>query len=176
MVVVVVVLIMAVSLSMDAFSLSLVYGTIMNNKKEILLLSLIVGIFHFFMPLLGMILASFIFSILNFNTDFLVFIILFTIGIQMIIQSFKEEQAKKMKIAEFFLFALAVSIDSFSVGFTLPTICENFIFSAICFSFVSFLFTLFGLTIGNKLAKSIGEISTIAGGAILMVISLFFIV
>ena len=43
----------AVSLSMDAFSLSLVYGTLNLRKKDIISLSAIVGIYHFFMPLLG---------------------------------------------------------------------------------------------------------------------------
>ena len=42
--------IIAISLSMDAFSLSLAYGTLDINKKEIITLSIIVGIYHFFMP------------------------------------------------------------------------------------------------------------------------------
>ena len=42
--------VMAIGLSMDAFSLALAYGTtkIPINKK--VLLSITVGIFHFFMP------------------------------------------------------------------------------------------------------------------------------
>ena len=42
--------IIAVTLSMDAFSLSLAYGTIGLDKKNIILLSCIVGIYHFIMP------------------------------------------------------------------------------------------------------------------------------
>ena len=48
----------AVSLSMDAFSLSLAYGTLNLEKKDINNLSLIVGIYHFFMPLLGLFIGN----------------------------------------------------------------------------------------------------------------------
>ena len=46
-----VIMIIAVSLSMDAFSLSLAYGTVNLDKKSCLKLSIIVGLYHFFMPL-----------------------------------------------------------------------------------------------------------------------------
>ena len=49
-----IVILVAISLSMDAFSLSLAYGTLDLERKNINLLSLIVGAYHFIMPLLGM--------------------------------------------------------------------------------------------------------------------------
>ena len=45
------ILLLAVSLSMDAFSLSLAYGTYGFRRIDEILLGVIVGIFHFFMPL-----------------------------------------------------------------------------------------------------------------------------
>ena len=42
------IVLIGISLSMDAFSLALVYGTYSLVKKDILLLSVIVGLFHFF--------------------------------------------------------------------------------------------------------------------------------
>ena len=47
-----------ISLSIDAFSMSLAYGLIGIRKKDMFLSSLIVGLFHFFMPLLGSIIGS----------------------------------------------------------------------------------------------------------------------
>ena len=44
---------MAIGLSMDAFSLAIIYGTNGIDRKKIILLSLVVGIFHFIMPNLG---------------------------------------------------------------------------------------------------------------------------
>ena len=46
------VMLIAISLSMDAFSLSLAYGTLNLEKKYINLLSIIVGVYHFFMPII----------------------------------------------------------------------------------------------------------------------------
>ena len=50
----------AISLSMDAFSLSLAYGTLNLKKKEIHRLALMVGIFHFVMPLFGHLFGDFL--------------------------------------------------------------------------------------------------------------------
>ena len=81
---IIMVIVIAVSLSMDAFSLSLAYGTLNLEKSQIRLLSLIVGLYHFFMPLLGMWVGTKILNILPINPNTIVFIVLFFIGIQMI--------------------------------------------------------------------------------------------
>ena len=43
-----IIIMIAISLSMDAFSLALAYGTLNFSLKEIKKISIIVGIFHFF--------------------------------------------------------------------------------------------------------------------------------
>ena len=53
-------ILVGISLSMDAFSLSLAYGTINLNKRQELTLSLIVGLYHFVMPLIGLFFGSII--------------------------------------------------------------------------------------------------------------------
>ena len=86
------VMLIAISLSMDAFSLSLAYGTLNLEKKYINLLSIIVGVYHFFMPIIGMWFGSGILSFIKINPNVIVFIVLLIIGIEMIIQSFKNER------------------------------------------------------------------------------------
>ena len=66
-------------------------------------------------------------------------------------------------------------IDSFSVGITLTSIYENYLFSALLFALCSFLFTFGGLFLGNKIAKSIGRFSTLIGGSILILIGVFYL-
>jgi len=169
------VFVVAVSLSMDAFSLSLAYGTLGIPKKQIFLLSFIVGLFHFFMPIIGMFIGTNILNIIKINPDIIVFMVLLVIGIQMIFESFnKKEELKVMKTIELFLFAFAVSIDSFSVGLTLTNINENYILSAFIFSICSMFFTLFGLLLGNKIEKLVGKIATIFGGAVLVIIGVIY--
>ena len=169
------VFLMAISLSMDAFSLSLVYGTFCICKKNKIILSIIVGCFHFLMPLLGMLIGELILSLFNFNADILVAIILSFIGLQMIISSFKESnEFQPLKFSEFFLFGFAVSIDSFSLGITLPNMNMANIFSPLIFALTSSIFTFIGLSIGNKIKKILGKLATAIGGVILTIIGILY--
>lgn len=169
------VFLMAISLSMDAFSLALAYGTLGMNKKYKIFLSIIVGFYHFVMPLIGMFLGEVILSLFKFNYDILVALILGFIGIQMIVDSFKgNDDVYELKLADLFLFGLAVSIDSLTLGITLPNLGVNKILSPLIFALVSSLFTFVGLSIGNKIEKVLGKIATIIGGVILTLIGILF--
>lgn len=166
----------AVSLSMDAFSLSLAYGTLNLDKKTINLLSIIVGLYHFFMPLIGMFLGSMILNFIHIKPDIVVFIVLIFIGVQMIIESFKkEEKIEQMSKMELLLFGLAVSIDSFSVGIGLNTITSNYILSATLFSISALIFTYLGLNLGKKINEIIGKIATFFGGVALIIIAFIYL-
>ena len=169
------VFLMAISLSMDAFSLALAYGTLGMNKTYKIFLSIIVGFYHFVMPLIGMFLGEVILSLFKFNYDILVALILGFIGIQMIVDSFKgNDDVYELKLADLFLFGLAVSIDSLTLGITLPNLGVNKILSPLIFALVSSLFTFVGLSIGNKIEKVLGKIATIIGGVILTLIGILF--
>lgn len=161
---------------MDAFSLSLLYGTEGINKKDKILLSLIVGIYHFIMPLVGLTIGSFITSKLIINTNILVGIILSLISIEMMISSFKNKEEKFLiSIPGFLLFGLSVSIDSLTTGIGLPAITSKHILSSIIFSITSLMFTFLGLNLGNLLNQKYGKISTLIGGLILLIIGIIYI-
>lgn len=172
---IILIFIIAVSLSMDAFSLALAYGTISLSKKDINTLSIIVGIYHFFMPILGMLIGSFITRIMHIGGGLITLIIFVFIGINMIIEGIKgEEEVKQMKFGEMILFGLAVSIDSFSVGIGINNISNNFILCSSIFSVTSFLFTYLGLLLGNKFSELIGKLATLLGGITLIVLGIIF--
>ena len=161
---------------MDAFSLALIYGTQDITKKGKILLSTIVGIYHFIMPLIGLTLGLYVTSKIIINTNILVGIILSLIAIEMIISSFKNKEEKfLLSIPGYLLFGLSVSIDSLTTGIGLPAITDKYILSASVFSVTSLLFTFLGLNLGNILNKKYGKISTIIGGIILLVIGLLYI-
>lgn len=171
-----IIILIGISLSMDAFSLALAYGTLNLKNRNINLLSIIVGLYHYFMPLLGMFVGKKIINLLPISSNFLVFIVLFLIGIQMIIESFKEEkEIKKLNLFEMILFGLAVSIDSFSLGLGLKTLYKNPYISALVFSVSSMLFTYIGLKLGKKINQKIGNISTIFGGITLIIIGIIYL-
>ena len=82
-------LIIGVSLSVDAFSVSTVIGLTNPSVKKCTITSIAVGIFHFFMPLLGVFLSNIINNIININTDILLGLILLLISLQMFIEYIK---------------------------------------------------------------------------------------
>ncbi len=171
------VMLIALSLSMDAFSLSLAYGTLSTNKNYKIKLSLIVGIFHFIMPILGSIVGYTIINILPIKPSIIIFMILFFIGVEMIIESFKENSnIKYLDLIGMLLFSFAVSLDSFTTGLGLDVLYKNKLVSIILFSLFSFSFTYLGLNLGGYISNKIGKISTFFGGIVLILIGIIYII
>jgi len=134
--------IIGVSLSMDTFSISLSIGTFNVSKNNILLLCLIVGILHFLMPIIGAFLGNKVITFLNINSNFLLGIILLFIGVEMILDLFKNESNKfELSIFNMFLVSFSVSLDSFSTGLGLSAITSNVILSGLIFSVCASSFT-----------------------------------
>lgn len=170
-------IIIAISLSMDTFSLSLSYGMLNIDRKKIFKVSLTVGLFHFFMPLLGSYCGNYIFSIIPVYEKTLIGIIFLTISVEIIFSLFKEKEISPINsFKDIILFSLAVSIDSFATGTCLDVFHYNYIFISIIFMVVSFLFTYFGLYFGFFLHKKIGIISEIIGIILLISLSFFYLI
>lgn len=164
------------SLSMDAFSLALVYGTYGLSKKDIFVLSSIVGIYHYVMPLLGSEIGSIIFSYIKVSSNLVVFLILLFIGFNLIKSSFEKNNVLvKTSIYSYLLFGLAVSLDSFSVGIGLETITDMHLESSLIFMMCSFLFTFIGLFLGKKINQIFGKFATLVGGICLIIISFTYL-
>lgn len=163
----------AVALSMDTFSLSLGLGTCSLSKKKSLGLSITVGIMHFLMPLLGVIIGSGLVNFLKLNHNLLLGIILLFIAGEMLYEIFfKEETQINLNKIGIFLFAFGVSIDAFSAGLGLNAITSNILLAMILFSITSFGFTLFGLTIGKYANKVLGVYASVFGALLLIVIGI----
>lgn len=164
--------IIALSLSMDAFSLSLAYGTNQINKKY--QLSTMVGLFHFVMPLIGSLLGNIILNIIKIRPNIIVSIILSFIGLSMVFK--KEEKVSPVKtLLEQILFSVAVSLDSLSVGIGLKAITNNIFLSSIIFSVTAGCITYLGLLLGNKISNKIGFISQTIGGIFLISIGIIYL-
>ena len=157
-------ILVGISLSMDAFSLSLIYGMQNFSRKNILKLSLIVGLFHFFMPLIGLRIGGLLDSYFAFNFNFVVGIIFTIIGFEMIISSLKEEDIK-----------FIVNIVSFLL-FGLKAINDNYFEVSFIFMLCSAIFTFLGLTFGNRLSRRFGNIATISGGVMLIGLAIYYVI
>ena len=164
-----------ISLSIDAFSMSLAYGLIGIRKRNMFLSSLIVGLFHFFMPLLGSFIGYNLLNLFKINPKYLIIIIIFLLIIEMIRSINEEEKQINMNILGMITFAFLVSLDSFTVGMGLYYIIETPIYASIVFATISTTFTLFGFILGKYVSSKFEKISKYIGIFILIILLIYFI-
>ncbi len=168
--------IVAISLSMDAFSLALLYGTLNLDKKVIRMISLTVGIFHFFMPLIGYLFGDMLSFFLTFNANLLVGTIFLVLAVEMVLSLRKEETVSEIVgFFSYLLFGFTVSIDSFSIGIGIGSLNGPVLLPCILFSLVSATFTYFGLLFGKSLASRYGKYSVFFGSILLFLLALHHI-
>lgn len=170
------IILLATSLSMDAFSLALILGTIGFKRNMILKISITVGIFHFFMPLIGDMIGEHLLNVVPIEGGTIAGLLFLIIALQMLISAFKEH--KEVIITSFLsvlFFAFTVSVDSFSVGISLSVISNNHILAATAFMTLSFLFTIAGLLLGKSLEKKFGIYATITGSILLLLCAVKYI-
>ena len=169
-------LIIGISLSMDAFLLSLIYGTYGLLNKEKLFLSIIVGLFHFIMPLFGILFGNVISSYFVSGFNIVLGIIFGFIGVEMIISSVHNKDVKLLySLLGFIMFAFSVSIDSFSCGIGIKVISNNYVGISTIFMLCSSIFTYIGLVLGNSLNKKFGKYATGFGGSLLVLLGVYYL-
>ena len=168
------VILLGLSLSMDAFSLAIIYGINKLSKRKEILLSTIVGIYHFIMPIIGSKVGNIIFNYLPVDPNIIVSILFIIIGIEMSLS--KEDKPKPIdNIFGMLLFGLAVSIDSLVSGIGLKYITNHILLSALFISLTSFILTYIGLTFGKKIGFKLGKISNIVGGIVLVLLGIIYL-
>ncbi len=169
-------LLIGISLSMDTFSVSLSIGSFNISKRKMVILSLIVGIMHFFMPLIGDLFGNKIVNYLNINANILLGLILWFIAIQMIINLWKKEETIfEFSYISIILISLSVSLDSLSTGFGLSAITNDIILAGFIFSICAMSFTFMGLLIGKYSSSKLGIYGNIIGILILIFIGFIHI-
>lgn len=170
---IIILLIIAIGLSMDAFSLALGYGTIGLKNKDNLKVSIFVGIFHFFMPLIGLYIGIFITTKLHINPHFIMGVTLLFIALEMFLDMLKKDQKElNLKFIYLILFALSVSLDSFSTGMGLEAITNKYYLASTIFSIVSFCITYLGLILGKYISSIFGNYAKILGIILLSIIGI----
>lgn len=165
-------ILLGISLSMDAFSLSVFLGTVFNKKNAVILV-LFTGIFHFFMPILGAVVGYKVINIIYLNGEFIFSMILLFLAIQVFLSILKKEEFSKSFLPyEIVLLAFGVSIDSFTIGFGLSFNDNFMLVSSVVFSICSMIFTYVGLIVGKYSSKILGVYSKFIGGMLLLAFSL----
>lgn len=163
--------IMAFALGMDAFSVGLGMGMIKLRLRQIFKIGITIGLFHVWMPMLGMMTGRFLSDKFGTFAGYAGGILLLTLGIQMIWSSFKSPDTNSLITPVGFgliIFALSVSLDSFSVGLTLGIYKAKTVAVLVCFGIAATCLTWAGLLIGRKVQGWLGTYSEALGGSILL--------
>ena len=170
-----------VGLSMDAFAVSICNGLSMRkvDKKYMLVLAAFFGGFQALMPTLGWFLGSQFQTYITAIDHWIAFILLTLIGGKMILDVIKEkgeneevcpDDSVRIDLKEFFLLAVATSIDALAVGITFAFLQVKLASSVTIIGCITFCFTIAGVLIGNVFGTKFKDKATILGGVILIAI------
>ncbi len=159
---------------MDAFSLAIAYGTNQIKKSKILILSILVGTFHYFMPYLGSLIGSNLLFLLT-KSNYIVAIVFFLLAYEMYKSKDEEQIGTLTNFISLLVFAFTVSIDSFSVGLALGLEKTNLTIAFLIFSIVSATFTYLGLSLGDYLSTKYGKKATYIGIIILIILGVKYL-
>ena len=171
------IVLVAIALAMDAFSVSITKGFTQKKltKMQFLWYGIFFGGFQAMMPLIGYLCGSTISTFVSFIAPFIGFILLLIIGLNMIRESLsddEEEITDTFSFKEVTVLAIATSIDAFAVGLTLALLNTNPLVPSVIIGIVAFLFSMVGIFIGRKLGNIFGDKFQIIGGIILILIGI----
>lgn len=172
------ILLMAVALGMDAFSLGVGIGMKGVGRKDAVRIGATVALFHILMPLIGISAGQYVGDLLGHLARYASGGLLLLLGAHMIFSSVKGSGFQSIDHRTLWgvvLFSLSVSIDSFSVGVSLGMFRSDLLLTVLAFGICGGLMSLMGLALGRSVGPKFGEYGEAAGGSILFTFGLLFI-
>ncbi|MCL5113881.1 MAG: manganese efflux pump MntP family protein [Patescibacteria group bacterium] len=172
------IILIAISLSIDSFAVSVSNGLTITHKKLLnaLKVALFFGFFQAFMPVIGWILGSNLRNHAESFDHWIAFGLLASIGAKMIYESIKNKRKNKIvshiKIQTLVGLSIATSIDALAIGITFALVNISLIQAVIVIGLITFLLSFLGFFIGNRLGNLFEEKIEIIGGLILIGIGL----
>jgi len=170
------VILLAFSMSTDAFAAALGKGAALNRPRfsEALRVGLIFGTIEAITPVIGWALGRAASRYIETFDHWIAFGLLLGIGAKMIWDSFqRDEEDEKPERHSFMVLALTAigtSIDALAVGVTLALIDANIMVNALAIGTATFVMTTMGVMVGRFLGARFGKYAEGAGGVVLIVI------
>lgn len=164
----------ATGVSMDAFAVAVCKGLSLSKMswKHALVIGIYFGGFQSAMPFLGYILGSQFKDVIAVFDQWIIFILLAGIGINMMKESFCSDLEDcvncSLEPGQMIMLALATSIDALAVGVTFSFLKVHIISSIFIIGLTSFLFSVLGVKIGNLFGIRFKSKAEFFGGAILI--------
>ena len=182
-------LLIALSLSMDAFAVSVSAATCSKNltRYHMIRAAFAFGLFQFLMPLAGGFLGTTFSSLIGIFDHWIAFALLAFVGGRMLVEVCQErktapdnvcdrptgEEAKKRDLTSkrvVLALAVATSIDALAVGISFSVIGRPAFQPSCVIGIVTFLVCLFGFFFGKKVGCLLGRYAQLAGGIVLIII------
>lgn len=171
-------MLLAVGVSMDAFSVSICKGLGMRriNWRLALVYALAFGGFQAGMPVIGWALGSQFLWLIEPVDHWIAFGLLGFIGGNMIREALGEddeageETPDAIDWGELLMLAVATSIDALTLGIAFASLSVNIWLSVALIGVTTFAFSLAGVAIGNQFGMRFRKPAEIAGGIILILI------
>lgn len=167
--------ILAVGLSMDAFSVSISKGLASRQFtwRKALLCGFWFGFFQALMPLIGYFLTSTFSQFIEKYAAWVAFGLLFAIGCNMIREAIWSKEEKANDSTDFLVMltlAVATSIDAMVSGISLACVNINIWITVLFIGITTFVFSVAGFKIGTVFGEKYQKLACITGGLILIAI------
>ncbi|MBX6396565.1 MAG: manganese efflux pump, partial [Alicyclobacillaceae bacterium] len=155
-------LLLALALGLDAFSVGLGVGLQRLRMAEIVRTSLVVGVLHVVLPMAGLKLGLKLHYVAGDVARWLGALVLIMIGVHMIWHAMRDKAADWMRSgigAGWLLYAFGVSLDSLSAGFGLGLFEVDAWMAAALFGVVGAFLSAAGLIMGGRIGHWLGGYS-----------------
>ena len=183
------VLIIAIALGTDAFSMAIGIGACNIRYRQIIIISLVVLVFHIVMPLIGLSLGVLVGGVIGRLAEIAGALILMLIGILLLKEGIRggdgggvpaalkplgliSKDRGNLRVTVGFwgciVLAASVSLDALAVGFGLGTLNFNLTLTVLTIGLVAGIMTALGFLLGKKMGDWLGDKAQIVGGVILV--------
>lgn len=164
----------AFGLAMDAFAVSITSGLIIKHLRvnNALKIAMFFGAFQAIMPLIGWSAGLSFRDFISGVDHWIAFGLLSIIGCKMIYESSKmgsnEKKIDPLNLYVLFILSIATSIDALAVGLSLSFLDVPIALPAIIIGVVTFLLSLLGVYLGNRIGHFFERKIELIGGLILI--------
>ncbi len=167
-------ILIAASLAMDCFAISIAGGATTKRLKVIdaLKVGLFFGLFQAIMPLFGWFIGLSFKELIENVDHWVAFGLLGAIGVKMIYEALRNRHEKRkinlVKIPALLVLSIATSIDALAIGISFSLLNISLYLSIAVIGLFAFVFSISGYFIGNKIGHFLENKVELIGGIILI--------
>ena len=172
-------IIISISLAMDATSVSIVKGLSMKyySLYKSIVIAIYFSIFQVLMPIIGYLFGNYIGNNIKVYSHLISFILLVLLGISMIkdINS-NNDIDDDISFKSMIIPSIATSIDALCIGITYSLLDVNIYLSSILIFIITFILCIIGVYIGTIFGIKYKNKAQIVGGIILIILGIKMII